>query len=69
MGDDFVVTISDLKRTGSCHKGARAWAQARRLDWQRFMAEGIPASELLATGDALAERIVRTLRTQREGSK
>lgn len=69
MSDDFLVTISDLKKVGACHKGTREWAANVGLDWLKFVSKGILASELLATGDHFAERAVMLLRAQRGDRK
>ena len=45
-------------RRGYCVPGARAWAKRYGLDWRRFMREGLPEEELLATGDAFALAVV-----------
>lgn len=41
-----------------CSRGARAWFQQHNLDWFKFVTEGIPEEELLATGDAMAIAVV-----------
>lgn len=41
-----------------CSRGARKWFALHGLDWNRFVTQGIPEEELLATGDALAIAVV-----------
>lgn len=41
-----------------CARGARAFFRRHGLDWQRFITTGIPAEELIATGDAMAAAVV-----------
>lgn len=43
---------------GYCAGGSRAWFAAHGLSWSDFVANGIDAALLLATGDPLAERLV-----------
>ncbi|VFR34585.1 Phage protein [plant metagenome] len=67
---DFVVTADHLHsvpvdgRFGYCHAGARPWFARHGLNWMTFLQHGIPASVLLATGDALARRLVEHAKQQ-----
>lgn len=49
---------------GMCSRGARVWFAAHGLSWADFVAHGIPAETLAATGDALALRVVAHARGQ-----
>lgn len=69
--NDFVVTAEHLATvpnwvgsTGLCHRGARAWFARHELDWLTFCRDGLPASALLATGDAIAARVVEHARQE-----
>lgn len=55
---DPTIRINDIRATGHCVRGAGRWFTANGLDYKRFLREGMPASELLATGDALAKQVV-----------
>lgn len=72
MMEDFIVTVDDLHRARNeysgafCIPGLKTWANSNGLDFKKFVREGgIPASELLATGDALAIEMVEHLRKER----
>jgi hypothetical protein len=41
-----------------CTRGARAWFKLYKFDYNDFLANGIPAGVLEATGDPLALRAV-----------
>ena len=56
------VTHADMRALGYCNRGAREWLALHRLDWSRFLTEGLPAAALLATGDSLAEAVVEVAR-------
>lgn len=65
MSDDLFVTLDHLHSApgfganGLCHQGARALCARYGLDWLGIVREGgISAHVLLATGDALAIRLV-----------
>lgn len=45
-------------RTGYCASGSRHWFAVHSLSWSDFVANGIPASAMLATGDPLALALV-----------
>lgn len=55
---------ADLRRTPwrgrrfLCAPGVKAWAARYGFDVQRFLREGVPVDDLLATGDPIAKRIV-----------
>ena len=51
------VTIQDLRASRLCFQGARPWFRRHGLDWQGFLADGLDAEVLAATGDALALRV------------
>ena len=44
--------------TGYCAAGCREWFSAHGLNWADFVANGIDAAELAATGDELAHRVI-----------
>jgi hypothetical protein len=46
------------RRDGYCVVGCRAFAERNGLDMKQFAREGIDAEVLLATGDAMAVKIV-----------
>lgn len=47
-----------------CNKGARAFFDRHGLDWNEFMARGIPEEKLVAIGDAMAMRVVEQARAE-----
>ncbi len=51
------VTMAHIRAAGLCARGARAWFAQHGLDWSAFIAQGIDAERLEATGDHYA-RIV-----------
>ena len=65
--EDIFVSIDDMRRFGYCGRGSREWAARHNLDWAKFVNEGgIWASELLFRGDALAVKLVDSVRAWRE---
>lgn len=52
------VTIQDLRAARYCLAGVRPWFRRHGLDWQDFLARGIEAETLRATGDALVEPVI-----------
>lgn len=57
MGE-VIVTMRDIRAAKMCSKGARTFFERHGLDWGRFLKEGIPASELEKTQDAMALQVV-----------
>lgn len=58
------VTIQDLRDARYCLAGVRPWFRRHELDWQDFLARGIEADRLRATGDALVEPVIRIAETR-----
>ncbi|WP_442905667.1 hypothetical protein [Hydrogenophaga sp. PBC] len=54
----MIVTIDDVRAAGLCVHGTRAWFARHGLDFRAFLRDGITAEVLLATGDAMALRVV-----------
>lgn len=74
--DNIFVTFEHLHSvsglsssgTGFCHRGARALCARYNIDWQTVVSEGgVSSSTLLATGDALAIRLVEHARQVEHG--
>lgn len=53
-------------RTGYCAAGSRQWFAAHGLSWADFVNAGIPASQLVATGDPLALALVEHAKEQEQ---
>lgn len=64
MNPEPKVTMAHLRRVHFCARGARAFCARYGLDWARFVREGLPVSELEATGDALATRVCALAREE-----
>ena len=62
MTDTVIVRPQDLRAARICFGGARPWFRRHGLDWSGFVANGVPAERLEATGDALALRVVADAR-------
>lgn len=46
-------------KPGFCRKGIRRWFEQRELDYRDFLENGIEEETLLASGDPMAEAVVR----------
>jgi len=62
---DPLVTHSDMRGAGYCNRGAREWFSRQGLDWNKFRKEGLRASLLEQTGDAMALKICKVVRSGR----
>jgi hypothetical protein len=60
------VTIDDVRAAGHCVRGARDWFDRHSLDFRAFIRDGIAEEIFLASGDAMAERVV-SLKQSRAG--
>lgn len=62
---DLIITMSDIVRAGHCARGSRRWFDDHELDFRGFLKNGILATVLAATGDALALQVIeRKLRRE-----
>lgn len=66
MSADVTVTIDDVRAAGLCVNGTRVWFARHDLDFRAFLREGCMAETLLATGDAMALRVVERARIRLE---
>ncbi|WP_454258620.1 hypothetical protein [Pseudoxanthomonas mexicana] len=55
---DPIITIAHVRAAGLCVNGSRAWFARHGLDFRAFLRDGLDAETLLATGDAMAQRVV-----------
>jgi hypothetical protein len=69
MSMEVLVTIAHVRAAGLCVHGTRTWFARQGLDFRAFLAHGLPASVLLATGDAMALRVVEVARRAQEESR
>lgn len=53
-----------MRELGYCNRGAREFFARHGLDWRAFLAGGIDADRLLATGDAMALKVVDRARAE-----
>lgn len=60
--EDVIVVLKDIRRLKYCSKGARTFFERHGLSWSDFLSNGIPASELEKTGDAMALHVVEVAR-------
>ena len=58
LKENLLITVAHMRELHYCVYGTKKCAKRHNLDWRKFVREGIPAKDLLATGDAMAEKIV-----------
>jgi len=54
--------MADIRAAKMCSRGARDFFRRHDLDWEAFLREGVPAEQLLATGDEMARQVVEVAR-------
>ena len=62
MSTNVTVTIDDVRAVGLCVNGTRVWFARHDLDFRAFLRDGCTADTMLATGDAMALRVVEHAR-------
>lgn len=62
MTDSVIVTMRDIRAAGFCSRGTRDFFGRHEMDWSKFLKEGLPETEFLKTGDAMAYKVVEVAR-------
>lgn len=64
----LIITMNDISRAGFCARKTPWWFADHGLDFRHFFKNGIPATDLAATGDALALKVIEmTLKARGDG--
>ena len=64
MSTGTVINIDHVRAVGLCVNGTRTWFARHDLDFRGFLRDGLDADTLLATGDAMAQRVVEHARNR-----
>ena len=64
MSSQTVITIDHVRAVGLCVHGTRTWFARHDLDFRDFLRDGCDAETVLATGDAMAQRVVEHARNR-----
>ena len=56
------VTMKDIRACRMCSSGTRQFFTRHEMDWNKFLAEGLPEEDFIATGDAMAMQVVEAAR-------
>ena len=54
----ITVTIADIRAAGHCVAGAKKWFAANKIPFKAGLKDGWDEETLLASGDALAVKVV-----------
>lgn len=65
-GEPVIVTMRDIRAIEGCSRGARYFCRTHGINWTDFLANGVPAETLEATGDAKALRLTAYARQRAE---
>lgn len=63
----LMITVADAKAAGKCTAGSFTFARRAGLDFSAYLASGIPAVTLIATGDPDAIDVVRHKLSRTDG--
>lgn len=58
------VTMKHIRACKMCSSGTRAFFARHGMDWNKFLSEGLPEEDFIATGDAMAMQVVEVARGQ-----
>lgn len=60
------IYISDLRKTGMCARGSRAFFLFQGWDWQDFLKKGIELETVEKVNDAMAQQVVEYVKNGRK---
>ena len=63
---DRVIYLKDARELGGCVNGWQFFLESNGFNWKDVVMNGILASQLLATDDAMAEELVQFVYTREE---
>jgi len=67
--EDVIIHSRHLREAGMCARGAKQWFRLHGLDFNSFLAFGIPAATVEALGDALGNKVAAVAREEAEDEK
>lgn len=62
MSTGVIVIMKDIRACRMCSSGTRDFFARHNMDWNKFLAEGLPEEDFIATGDAMALQVVEAAR-------
>lgn len=57
-----IVTMRHIRECKMCSSGTRTFFARHDMDWNKFLEEGLPEEDFIATGDAMAMQVVEAAR-------
>lgn len=57
-----IVTMADIRSCRMCSGGTRDFFKRHGMDWNKFLSDGLPEEDFIATGDAMAMQVVNKAR-------
>lgn len=63
------VHMRHVRAAGLCSQGGREWCRRHNLSWSDFLANGLDAEVVRATGDALAMRALTEAEKEAAGEQ
>ena len=61
-----IVTMKDIRACRMCSGGTREFFKRHGMDWNKFIKDGLPEEEFIATGDSMAMQVVEAARGRQE---
>lgn len=58
--------MKDIRACRMCSGGTREFFKRHGMDWNKFIKDGLPEEEFIATGDSMAMQVVEAARGRQE---
>lgn len=65
--EQIMVTVAHIRAANFCSRGARQWFARHGLDYNEFLARGLPIEQIEATGDAMGALVAQRARQAAAG--
>lgn len=62
MSEPVIVKMKHIRKAAMCSGGSRDFFAKHGMDWNKFLSEGLPEADFIATGDAMALEVVKVAR-------
>lgn len=64
-----VVTHADMMACNYCNRGARAFCARHEINWQVFIQQGIPVSDVEHIDDAMLKNVIQYALNRAQGAQ
>lgn len=61
---EIIIRVAHIRKANLCMGGARLWFKSHNLNWNDFLSDGLPISQLEAMNDTFADQVCKLARKE-----